>query len=76
MANKYDADLYLKYNNYGFSDKSISDVKTYLATQTLFVSLNTSQQGLGDEKRETGIYTIKSHCCSRWRAKYHFKRYI
>jgi hypothetical protein len=44
MANKYDADLYLKYNNYGFSDKSISDVKTYLATQALPASLNTSQK--------------------------------
>jgi hypothetical protein len=44
MANKYDPDLYMKYNNYGFSDKSISDVKTYLATQTLPLSLNTSQK--------------------------------
>jgi hypothetical protein len=44
MANKYDADLYMKYNNYGFSDKSISDVKNYLATQTLPISLNTSQK--------------------------------
>jgi hypothetical protein len=44
MANKYDADIYLKLNNYGFSDKSISDVKNYLATQTLPVSLNTSQK--------------------------------
>jgi hypothetical protein len=44
MANKYDADLYLKYNNHGFSDKSISDVKTYLAIQTLPISLNTSQK--------------------------------
>jgi hypothetical protein len=44
MANKYDADLYMKYNNYDFSDKSISDVKNYLATQTLPISLNTSQK--------------------------------
>jgi hypothetical protein len=44
MANKYDADLYLKYNNYGYSDKSISDVKTYSANQTLPLSLNTSQK--------------------------------
>jgi hypothetical protein len=44
MANKYDPDIYLKLNNYGFSDKSISDVKTYLATQALPVSLNTSQK--------------------------------
>jgi hypothetical protein len=44
MANKYDADLYLKYNNYGFSDKSIADVKNYLATQALPASLNTSQK--------------------------------
>jgi IS30 family transposase len=44
MANTYDADIYLKLNNYGFSDKSISDVKNYLATQSLPVSLNTSQK--------------------------------
>jgi hypothetical protein len=44
MANKYDADFYLKYNNYGYSDKSLSDVKTYLANQTLPLSLNTSQK--------------------------------
>jgi hypothetical protein len=44
MANKYDADIYLKLNNYGFSDKSIADVKNYLATQTLPVSLNASQK--------------------------------
>jgi hypothetical protein len=44
MANKYDPDIYLKLNNYGFSDKSISDVKTYLGTQALPVSLNTSQK--------------------------------
>jgi hypothetical protein len=44
MANKYDAELYMKYSNYGFSDKSISDVKNYLATQTFPISLNTSQK--------------------------------
>jgi hypothetical protein len=44
MANKYDADIYLKLNNYGFSDKSIADVKNYLANQTLPISLNTSQK--------------------------------
>jgi hypothetical protein len=42
--NKYDPDIYLKLNNFGYSDKSIADVKTYLATQTLPVSLNTSQK--------------------------------
>jgi hypothetical protein len=42
--NKYDADIYLKLNNYGFSDKSIANVKNYLANQTLPVSLNTSQK--------------------------------
>jgi hypothetical protein len=44
MANKYDADIYLKLSNYGFSDTSISDVKNYLATQTPPVSLNISQK--------------------------------
>ena len=44
MANKYDPDLYLKLNNYGFSDKSISDVKNYLDNKTLPISLNTSQK--------------------------------
>jgi hypothetical protein len=44
MANKYDAKLYNKYNNYGFSDKSLDDVKTYLASQKLPLSLDTKEK--------------------------------
>jgi IS30 family transposase len=44
MSNTYDAGLYTKYNNYGFSDKSIADVINYLANQILPTSLNTSQK--------------------------------
>jgi hypothetical protein len=42
--NTYDAKIYLKLNNYGFSDKSLDDVKTYLATQKLPVSLDTKEK--------------------------------
>jgi hypothetical protein len=44
MSNKYDAKLYNKYNNYGYSDKSLDDINTYLATQKLPVSLDTKEK--------------------------------
>jgi hypothetical protein len=44
MANKYDTKIYLKLNNYGFSDKSLDDGKNYLATQKLPLSLNTKEK--------------------------------
>lgn len=44
MVNKYDTKQHLKYNNYGFSDKSSDDVKTYLASQKLPLSLDTKEK--------------------------------
>jgi hypothetical protein len=61
MANKYDADLYLKYNNYGFSDKSIADVKTYLANQTLPISLNTSQKRTRFKQKWSKDWEVRSN---------------
>ncbi len=42
--NTYDAKIYLKLNNNGFSDKSLDDVKTYLASQKLPLSLHTKEK--------------------------------
>lgn len=44
MANKYDSKLYLKLNNYGYSDQSLTDIKAFLATKKLPESLDTTQK--------------------------------
>jgi hypothetical protein len=61
MANKYDANIYLKLNNYGFSDKSISNVKTYLATQTLPALLNTSQKRTRFKQKWSKDWEVRSN---------------
>ena len=41
---KYDAKLYLTLNYYGYSNESLANIKTYLQSQTLPGSLNTTQK--------------------------------
>jgi hypothetical protein len=42
MSQKYQPGLFLTLNNYGFSDASLAEVKAYLATRTLPVSMDTN----------------------------------
>ena len=41
---KYDSGLYLKLNNYGYTDQSLADVKSYLQSQALPESLDMTQK--------------------------------
>ena len=41
---KYDSGIYLQLNNYGFSEKSIADVKKFLLDGDLPESLDTTQK--------------------------------
>ena len=41
---KYDSGLYLKLNNFGFTEKSLADIKTFLQSQKLPESLDTAQK--------------------------------
>jgi hypothetical protein len=61
MANKYDPDLYLKYNNYGFSKKNLDDVKEYLKTQKLPLSLNTTQKKTRFKQKWNKDWEIKNN---------------